>query len=107
MDSSVKSLKQPKNGQSPGGIKNVSTCAKASKTGITKNTKKTKEEVLDTTIQALIRWLFYQVFKTQQKISKKQTVFRKIEFVLDSIHCVAQIYIKKYIFNNCSFNSYD
>ena len=57
MDSSVKSLKQPKNGQSPGVIKNVSTCAKASKTGITKNTKKTKEEVLDTTIQALITCL--------------------------------------------------
>ena len=57
MDSSVKSLKQPKNGQSPGSIKNVSTCAKASKTGITKNTKKTKEEVLDTTIQALITCL--------------------------------------------------
>ena len=45
MDSSVKSLKQPKNGQSPGSIK------------ITKNTKKTKEEVLDTTIQALITCL--------------------------------------------------
>ena len=57
MDSSIISLKQPKNGQSPGSVKNVSIYAKASKIGITNITKKIKEEVLDTTIQALITCL--------------------------------------------------
>ena len=54
MDSTIINLKQSKYGQSTGSIKNVSICAKASKTGVTKTTKKTKEEVLDTTMQALI-----------------------------------------------------
>ena len=43
MDSSIIILKQPKNRQSPSSIKNVSICANARKTGMTNNTRKTKE----------------------------------------------------------------